>query len=48
MNMGVIVTGSLAGMFLFKEKLTIKNYISITLALVAIVFITISQVLTQK
>lgn len=48
MNMGVIVTGSLAGMFLFKEKLTIKNYIGIALALVAIVFITISQVLTQK
>lgn len=48
MNMGVIVTGSLAGMFLFKEKLTIKNYIGIVLALVAIVFITISQVLIQK
>ncbi|MFY7728967.1 MAG: EamA/RhaT family transporter [Flavobacterium sp.] len=48
MNMGVIITGSLAGMFLFKEKLTIKNYIGIALALVAVVFITISQVLTQK
>ena len=48
MKMGVIVTGSLAGMFLFKEKLTIKNYIGIMLALVAIVFITISQVLIQK
>lgn len=45
MNMGVIITGSLAGLFLFKEKLTIKNYIGIALALVAIVFITISQVL---
>lgn len=47
MNMGVIVTGSLAGMFLFKEKLTIKNYIGVVLALIAIVFITISQVLNQ-
>lgn len=46
MNMGVIVIGSLAGVFLFKEKLTIKNYIGIGLALVAIVFITLSQIFT--
>lgn len=44
MNMGVIVFGSLAGIFLFKEKLTSKNYIGIALALVAIVCITLSQV----
>lgn len=44
MNMGVIVFGSLAGVFLFKEKLTSKNYIGIALALVAIVCITLSQV----
>lgn len=44
MNMGVIVTGSLAGVFLFKEKLTGKNYFGIALALVAIVFITLSQI----
>lgn len=45
MNMGVIVTGSLAGVFIFKEKLTNKNYLGIALALVAIVFITLSQIL---
>lgn len=44
MNMGVIVTGSLAGVFIFKEKLTNKNYLGIALALVAIVFITLSQI----
>lgn len=43
MNMGVIILGSLAGILLFKEKVTLKNYVGIALALVAVVFITLSQ-----
>jgi len=43
MNMGVIVTGSLAGVLIFGEKLSLKNYIGIVLALLAIVFIALSQ-----
>ncbi|MFP9098229.1 EamA family transporter [Flavobacterium sp. RHBU_24] len=43
MNMGVIVTGSLAGVLIFGEKLSLKNYVGIVLALLAIVFIALSQ-----
>ena len=43
MNMGVIILGSLAGIFLFRERLSRVNYIGLALALVAIIFITISQ-----
>lgn len=43
MNMGVIVLGSLAGILLFKEKVTAKNYIGIALALGAVLLITLSQ-----
>jgi drug/metabolite transporter (DMT)-like permease len=43
MNMGVIVLGSLAGTLLFKERLSKWNYFGIVLAMVAIVFITLSQ-----
>lgn len=43
MNMGVIILGSLAGILLFKEKVTLKNYIGIVLALIAVVLITLSQ-----
>jgi len=43
MNMGVIILGSLAGILIFKEKVTAKNYIGIVLALVAVVLITFSQ-----
>lgn len=43
MNMGVIILGSLAGIFLFRERLSRINYIGLALALVAIIFITISQ-----
>jgi drug/metabolite transporter (DMT)-like permease len=43
MNMGVIVLGSLAGIILFKERLSKWNYFGIVLAIVAIVFITLSQ-----
>ncbi|KAF2518726.1 DMT family transporter [Flavobacterium salilacus subsp. salilacus] len=44
MNIGVIVLGSLAGVLLFKEKMSILNYAGIFLALAAILFITLSQV----
>ena len=43
MNMGVIILGSLAGILLFKEKVTLKNYIGIVLALGAVILITFSQ-----
>lgn len=43
MNMGVIVLGSLTGIFFFREKMSPRNYLGIALALVAIVFITLSQ-----
>jgi drug/metabolite transporter (DMT)-like permease len=43
MNLGVIILGSLIGVFLFKEKLNKKNYFGIALALVAVVLIMISQ-----
>ena len=39
MNMGVIVTGSLVGIFVFREKLTLINYLGLFLALVAIILI---------
>lgn len=44
MNMGVIILGSLAGIFIFKEKVTKMNYIGLFMALLAIVFITLSQI----
>ena len=44
MNMGVIVVGSLVGIFFFKEKLSKINYIGIFLALIAIILITLSQI----
>lgn len=44
MNMGVIVTGSLAGVLIFDEKLSVRNYAGIILALVAIVLIALSQI----
>jgi len=43
MNMGVIILGSLAGILIFKEKVTAKNYIGILLALGAVILITLSQ-----
>ncbi|MBB6502851.1 DMT family transporter [Pedobacter cryoconitis] len=43
MNMGVIILGSLIGITLFKEKVSKLNYIGITMALVAIFLITLSQ-----
>jgi len=43
MNMGVIIIGSLTGIFIFKEKLSKWNYAGLFLALVAIVLIVMSQ-----
>ena len=43
MNMGVIVLGSLVGIFVFKEKLTKMNFAGVFLALIAIILIVISQ-----
>ena len=43
MNMGVIIIGSLTGIFIFKEKLSKMNYIGLFLAIIAIVLIVLSQ-----
>ena len=43
MNMGVIILGSIVGLLFFREKLSKINFIGIFLALIAIVFIVISQ-----
>ncbi|WP_222536566.1 DMT family transporter [Pedobacter polysacchareus] len=43
MNIGVIILGTLVGIFLFKEKLNKLNYVGLALALIAIIFITLSQ-----
>jgi hypothetical protein len=45
MNMGVIVIGSLVGIFVFKEKLTKMNYAGLFLALIAIILIVMSQII---
>lgn len=44
MNMGVIVLGSLVGIIAFKERVAKLNYLGLIMALVAIVFITLSQI----
>lgn len=43
MNMGVIILGSLVGLFFFKEKLSKINILGLFLALIAIIFIVYSQ-----
>ncbi|MGO4821170.1 MULTISPECIES: EamA family transporter [unclassified Flavobacterium] len=43
MNMGVIIVGSLVGILIFKEKVSRYNYIGLLLAIIAIVLITLSQ-----
>ncbi|WP_316821981.1 EamA family transporter [Pedobacter gandavensis] len=43
MNIGVIILGTLVGVFLFKEKLNKLNYLGLALALIAIILITLSQ-----
>lgn len=44
MNMGVIILGSLAGILLFKEKMTKWNYFGIILAIISIILITLSPI----
>ena len=44
MNIGVIVLGSLVGLLFFKEKLSKMNFFGIILALIAIIFIFLSQI----
>lgn len=46
MNMGVIIIGSIVGIVVFKEKVSRYNYFGLLLAIVAIVLITFSQVIT--
>ncbi|TDG35007.1 DMT family transporter [Pedobacter changchengzhani] len=43
MNLGVIALGTLIGVLIFKEKLSVLNYIGILLAICAVLLITISQ-----
>lgn len=43
MNMGVIILGSLIGVFAFKEKLSKLNYSGLVLALVSIIIIFYAQ-----
>ncbi|RZL36426.1 MAG: EamA/RhaT family transporter [Pedobacter sp.] len=43
MNMGVIIFGSLIGIFIFKERLSKLNYAGLGLALIAIILITLSK-----
>ncbi|MEN2488559.1 EamA family transporter [Flavobacterium sp. B11] len=43
MNMGVIILGTLIGAFFFKEKLSKINILGLFLALIAVVFIFLSQ-----
>ncbi len=44
MNMGVIILGSLTGIFIFKEKLSKINYLGLGMALLAIILITLSKI----
>lgn len=44
MNMGVIILGSLVGILIFKEILNKYNYFGLSLALVAIICITLSRI----
>jgi drug/metabolite transporter (DMT)-like permease len=44
MNFGVILLGTLVGTFYFKEKLSKKNILGLVLAVIAIIFIVISQI----
>lgn len=43
MNIGVIIAGSIIGIFLFKERLSKLNYFGLILALAAIILITLSK-----
>lgn len=43
MNIGVIILGSMVGIFIFKEKLSRLNYAGIALALISIVLVVMSR-----
>jgi drug/metabolite transporter (DMT)-like permease len=43
MNIGVITVGTLVGLFVFNERLSLLNKIGIGLAIIAIILITLSQ-----
>lgn len=43
MNLGVIIAGSITGIIIFKEKLNRYNYAGVILAIIAVIFITLSQ-----
>lgn len=44
MNMGVIIVGTLIGVFIFRERLSKWNYLGLALALVSIILITLSKI----
>lgn len=44
MNMGVIIAGTLIGIFVFRERLSRWNYIGLALAMVSIILITLSKI----
>ena len=44
MNFGVVLLGTLIGTFYFKERLSKKNIIGLLLAIIAIIFVVISQI----
>lgn len=44
MNMGVIIAGTLIGVFIFREKLSRWNYLGLILALISIILITLSKI----
>jgi len=44
MNIGVIITGSLTGIFIFRERLSKWNYLGLVLAVVSIILITLSKI----
>lgn len=44
MNMGVIIAGTLIGIFVFRERLSRWNYLGLILALVSIILITLSKI----
>lgn len=44
MNLGVIIGGTMVGVFIFKEKLNAYNYIGLGLGIIAIVLIALSKI----
>ena len=42
-NVGILITSTLAGMLFFKEKLLLKNWIGVILAIISIFLVTIAM-----